>query len=72
MLQRRSFQWFHENDLPMKALTPVIPIRPQLMTDLRNCVTVMIQSHEELVKSQAKFQVIVHFCQNPNTVTRDI
>lgn len=42
----------------MEALTPVIPIRPQLMTDLRNCVTGMIQSHEELATSQAKFQVI--------------
>jgi hypothetical protein len=58
MLQRNSFQWFHETELPMEALTPVMPIRPQLMTDLRNCVTVMLQSHEELVRSQSKFQVL--------------
>ena len=57
MLQRNSFQWFHETELPMEALTPVMPIRPQLMTDLRNCVTVMLQSHEELARSQSKFQV---------------
>jgi hypothetical protein len=57
LLQRNSFQWFHENDLPMDALSPVLPIRPQLMSDLRSCITVMIQSHEELVRSQTKFQV---------------
>ena len=57
LLQRNSFQWFHENELPMDVLTPVLPIRPQLMSDLRNCVNVMIQSHEELARSQTKFQV---------------
>jgi hypothetical protein len=57
LLQRHSFQWFHENELPLESMSPVRPTRPHLMSELRNSVNAMITSHDDLAKSQAKFQV---------------
>jgi hypothetical protein len=38
-------------------MSPVRPTRPHLMSELRNSVNAMITSHDDLAKSQAKFQV---------------
>ena len=34
-VQRNSFQWFHEEDLPLEAITVVPPVRLQFLADLK-------------------------------------
>lgn len=56
-VQRNSFQWFHESDLPMDAITLVPPLRPAFMDDLRQCECIMRMVLEEVTTSlQGKYQ----------------
>lgn len=54
-LQRNSFQWFHENDLPMEAITAVAPLRPQVMHDLKGCLAALIGTQDEITNVQAHY-----------------
>ena len=40
-LQRNSFQWYHEDSLPMQVVNAVQPLRPQVLNDLKNCVSAL-------------------------------
>ena len=45
-LQRNSFQWYHEDSLPMQVVNAVQPLRPQILNDLKNCVTALITTQK--------------------------
>ena len=57
-LQRNVFQWFHESEIPANAFTPILPLRQQVMADLHSRIEATLQSQEELVQCQLKFQVL--------------
>ena len=40
-LQRNSFQWYHEESLPMQVVNAVQPLRPQVLIDLKACVSAL-------------------------------
>ena len=52
--QRNSFQWFHENSLPLDKVTPVAPVRPQLMTDLKACLAALLNTQSEISEIQVQ------------------
>ena len=61
-LQRNSFQWFHEDHLALDAITLVPPFRMQVLNDLKNCLTALINGQQELN------EVYVRYTELTNTV----
>ena len=55
-LQRSSFQWFHESQLPLDAITLATPARSPLITDLQNYMTMVLLLQENLTNQQIKYQ----------------
>merc|ERR1719266_1712716 len=55
-LQRNSFQWYHEDSLPMQVVNAVQPLRPQILNDLKNCVTALITTQKELIEINTRYQ----------------
>ena len=55
-LQRSSFQWFHESQLPLDAITLATPARSPLITDLQNYMTMVVLLQENLTNQQIKYQ----------------
>ena len=55
-LQRSSFQWFHESQLPLDAITLATPARSPLITDLQNYMTMVLLLQENLTNQQTKYQ----------------
>ena len=49
-LQRNSFQWFHEDALQIQLITPVQPLRPQILSDLKGCLASLATSQKELIE----------------------
>lgn len=54
-LQRASFQWFHEVDLPFDAVTFVPPVRLTFMTDLRTCLVNMASMQANVTEMLARY-----------------
>ena len=54
-LQRNSFQWFHEDHLALDAITLVPPFRMQVLNDLKNCLTALINGQQELNEVYARY-----------------
>ena len=55
-LQRSSFQWFHENQLPLDAITLAPPVRSPLIADLQNYMSMVLLLQENLTNQQTKYQ----------------
>ena len=55
-LQRASFQWFHETQLPLDAITLSPPVRSPLIIDLRNYMSMVLLLLENLTAQQKKYQ----------------
>ena len=54
-LQRNSFQWFHEDQLAMEAVTLVPPFRLQVLNDLKNCLAALIKGQQELGEVHGRY-----------------
>ena len=55
-LQRASFQWFHETQLPLDAITLAPPLRGSLVIDLQNYFSMVLLLQENLTTQQTKYQ----------------
>ena len=55
-LQRNSFQWYHEESLPMQVVNAVQPLRPQVLIDLKACVAALATTQKELVEINTRYQ----------------
>lgn len=58
-LQRATFQWFHEANLPMDAITLSPPVRSQLLVDLRHYSELTIFIQEQIQAERAKYQELL-------------
>ena len=54
-LQRNSFQWYHQDSLPLQVVN-VQPLRPQVLNDLKNCLSNLTSSQKELQDINSKYQ----------------
>ena len=55
-VQRNSFQWFHEEDLPLEAITVVPPVRVQFLADLKASVGNLGAMLESVTEMQRRYQ----------------
>ena len=55
-VQRNSFQWFHEEDLPLDSITVVPPIRGQFLADLKASVCNLAAMLESVSEMQRRYQ----------------
>ena len=55
-VQRNSFQWFHEDDLPLEAITIVPPVRLQFLADLKASVANLGAMLESVTEVQRRYQ----------------
>ena len=55
-LQRNSFQWFHEDSLPTQLVTPVQPLRSQVLADLNKGIVNLVVSQKELIEIHSRYQ----------------
>lgn len=55
-LQRHSFQWFHENELNLEPMSILTPARITVMTDLRNAVSLMAMTQNDVNPLLQKMQ----------------
>ena len=65
-VQRNSFQWFHEEDLPLDSITVVPPVRLQFLADLKGSVGNLGAMLESVTEMQRRYQgqVTYDFCTN--------
>ena len=55
-VQRNSFQWFHEEDLPLDSITVVPPVRLQFLADLKGSVGNLGAMLESVTEMQRRYQ----------------
>jgi hypothetical protein len=55
-LQRASFQWFHETQLPLDAITLSPPLRASVIIDLQNYAAMVLLLQENLSGQQVKYK----------------
>ena len=55
-VQRNSFQWFHEEDLPLDSITVVPPVRLQFLADLKGSVANLGAMLESVTEVQRRYQ----------------
>ncbi len=55
-LQRNSFQWYHEDSLPLQIISPVQPLRPQVLSDMKSCLATLVKSQKELTEINTRYQ----------------
>ena len=55
-LQRSSFQWFHETQLPLEAISLAQPVRAPMIVDLQNYMSMVLVLQENLASQQTKYQ----------------
>ena len=55
-MQRNSFQWFHEEDLPLDSITVVPPVRLQFLADLKGSVGNLGAMLESVTEMQRRYQ----------------
>ena len=65
-VQRNSFQWFHEEDLPLDSITVVPPVRLQFLADLKGSVGNLGAMLESVTEMQRRYQgpSTCDFCTN--------
>ena len=55
-MQRNSFQWFHEEDLPLEAITVVPPVRLQFLANLKASIGNLAAMLESVKEMQRRYQ----------------
>ena len=55
-VQRASFQWFHESQLPQEAITPAQPSRAHMILELQNHMSLILMVQENLSTQQIKYK----------------
>ena len=68
-VQRNSFQWFHEEDLPLDSITVVPPVRLQFLADLKGSVGNLGAMLESVTEMQRRYQgpFTCDFCTDSST-----